>query len=69
MASTVAIFIACIAIDAIRDRIFRLLRINDRIDTLSDRVSVISTRVVTLSATIIQRLRSRHRHDSPDANA
>lgn len=64
VASTVAIFIACIAIDAIRDRIFRLLRINDRIDTLSDRVSVISTRVVTLSATIIQRLRSRHRHEN-----
>lgn len=68
VASTVAIFIACIAIDAIRDRIFRLLRINDRIDTLSDRVSVISTRVITLSATIIRRLRSRSRHDSPDAN-
>lgn len=25
---------ACIAIDSVRDRLFRLLRVNDRIDTL-----------------------------------
>lgn len=27
-------FFACIAIDSVRDRLFRLLRVNDRIDTL-----------------------------------
>ena len=32
--STVGIFFACIAIDSVRDRLFRLLRVNDRIDTL-----------------------------------
>lgn len=34
VASTVGIFFACIAIDSVRDRLFRLLRVNDRIDTL-----------------------------------
>ena len=33
--STIAIFVACIAIDAVRNRLFRLLRVNDRIDALS----------------------------------
>ena len=32
--STVGIFFACIAIDAVRDRIFKWLRVNDRIDAL-----------------------------------
>lgn len=34
VASTLGIFFACIAIDSVRDRLFRLLRVNDRIDTL-----------------------------------
>ena len=34
VASTVGIFFACIAIDSVRDRLFRMLRVNDRIDTL-----------------------------------
>ena len=32
--TVVGIFFACIAIDSVRDRLFRLLRVNDRIDTL-----------------------------------
>ncbi len=58
-ASTVAIFIACIAIDAIRDRIFGLLRINDRIDALSARVSTLSARIVAVTAAVTRRLRRR----------
>lgn len=34
--STVAIFVACIAIDAVRERLFGLVRVNERIDALSD---------------------------------
>lgn len=34
VASTVGIFIICIAIDSVRDRLFRLLHVNDRIDSL-----------------------------------
>ncbi len=34
IASTVGIFVACIAIDSVRDRLFRLVRVNDRIDAL-----------------------------------
>lgn len=34
VASTVGVFFVCIALDAVRDRLFRLLRVNDRIDAL-----------------------------------
>ncbi len=38
VASTVGIFAVCIAIDSVRDRLFRLLRVNDRIDNLFSRL-------------------------------
>ena len=38
-ASTAAIFLCCIAIDAMRDRLFRLLRINGHIDAIADKLN------------------------------
>ena len=68
-ASTVAIFIACIAIDAIRDRIFGLLRINDRIDALSARVSTLSARIVAVTAAVTRRLRRPKQSEESNANS
>lgn len=64
--STVGIFIACIACDAIRDRLFGLLRVNDRIDALSARVSTLSARIIALSTRIADRLCRRRRPQTPE---
>ena len=42
IAVAVSIFVACLAIDWLRDRLFKVLKINERIDAISDRMHKIN---------------------------